>query len=373
MTKLIDAILSLMVTLLVVTAVLAAGGQAEAKGGTDKECKDQQLTGSEGGKNVDLVVTGQCEVLAGKHTFDEVNILDKGKLIFTDAKIDFWASSILVENGGSLVAGTPSAPIGTNPGAVVTIHLSGAAQGTGGTGVRCKSTSADETTPGERCGVPLDIWNSNVDAHGHPGDPSKAKRVSELPSGSTYPGPTDDYFYAYHPLLHDEGDPKAYFGYKVLGVSYGGTLELYGKKGACTKDCGLPSTTGQSWVRLNKTVSPNDAGTTTTLVVDSPVDWKKFDQIVVTTTDYLPGHSELLTVAADTNNGTTVTVDEKVKHHHNGARYPIPSEAVSKLALGSFVSQGAETRAAVALLSRSIKIVSAGAPLDDDFPPRDVV
>jgi len=46
----------------------------------------------------------------------------RGTLLFTDNKIDFWAESILVENTGSLIAGSTTAPIGTADG-LVTIHL----------------------------------------------------------------------------------------------------------------------------------------------------------------------------------------------------------------------------------------------------------
>jgi hypothetical protein len=47
------------------------------------------------------------------------------------------------------------------------------------------------------------------------------------------PGNVNDCFYSYMPLDYDGGGTTpGYFGYKVLAVSYGGTLQLYGKKGA---------------------------------------------------------------------------------------------------------------------------------------------
>jgi hypothetical protein len=288
----------------------------------------------------------------------------KGKLHFEDKgeEIHFWANAILVETDGSLVAGEPSKRFG-DEGGKLTIHLYGVPQPSGGSGVGCRT--------GDTCGVPAKIWASNVDDHGHPGNPAQARKVSDKAFDDVrgeYRGPVDDYFYAYEPLFHDDGDPKAYFGYKVLGVSHGGTLQLYGKKGSCVSGCDNPRTTGESWVRLNQTVSPADAGDKTTLIVDSAVDWTAGDQIVLTTTDYLPGHSELLTVAEDTKNGKTVKLREKVAYHHNGERYPIPSEAVSKLQLSDDVSKGAETRAAVGLLTRSIRIVSGGADAGKEFP-----
>ena len=57
-----------------------------------------------------------------------------------------------------------------------------------------------------------------------------------LPSANDYVGVKDDYFYPYHPLPHDDADMQGYFGYKVLAVSYGGTLQLFGKKGATYGD-----------------------------------------------------------------------------------------------------------------------------------------
>ena len=330
-----------------------------------EECVNGTLVGLEGGADTDLLVSGRdCTISKGVHKYRNVHVWGNGRLIFVDdgEEIHFWATAILIETDGSLIAGRSTDRFGRK-GGKLTIHLYGPPQPSGGKGVRCHT--------GDTCGVPEKIWTSNVDEHGHPGNPAAARKVSDKAFDDVraqYRGPVDDYFYAYHPLFHDEGDLKAYFGYKVLGVSHGGTLQLHGEKGACTQNCSEPRTTGESWVRLDRTVSPGDPGPTSTLIVDAPVHWKKDDQIVVTTTDYLPGHSELLTVAKDTDNGTTVEVKEKVKYHHNGQRYPIPGDAVDRLKLSDDVKKGAETRAAVALLSRSIRIVSAGAELDQPFP-----
>jgi len=313
---------------------------------------------------IDIRITDRCQVKAGTYKFGNVNIVDGGKLIFTDAKIDFWASSILIENGGSLLAGDGDKPIGQNGGAL-TIHLWGKDQ-TGndpnkqGTGIRCLSDDVGQ------CGVPDEIWHSNMHI-----PPSQARKVSSLSDANAYPGPKDDYFYAYHPLPFDGGadarNAVGYFGYKVIGVSYGGILQLYGRKGAtyATPECGpAPTSSGTSWARL---ASPA-AQDTSALVVDRPLSLKADDQIVVTTTDYLPGHSEQLTVASEVNCGTQITVKEKLKHAHNGARFSltaVPDEVGLDSALRK---DGAETRAAVGLLTRSIRIVSAGDTLNDDFP-----
>src|SRR5262245_59124873 len=135
------------------------------------------------------------------------------------------------------------------------------------------------------------------------------------------PGGVTDYFYAYDPLPYDDGGVvKGYFGYKVLALSYGGTLQLFGKKGA-TYGTVDPSNSGTSWVRLAQTLPVGG----TTLVLDRPVDWSPGDQIVVTTTDYLPGHSEQLTIAPGgvSADKMTVTVMEPARYIHNGERFDL--------------------------------------------------
>src|SRR5260221_4674103 len=78
------------------------------------------------GPPIDLEVTGPCKVPAGNYFYRNVNISSTkmgskadpvppgGTLTFQDATIDFWANSILVENGGTLRAG--AADDGTEPG-----------------------------------------------------------------------------------------------------------------------------------------------------------------------------------------------------------------------------------------------------------------
>ena len=67
----------------------------------------------------------------GVYVFHNVNIVAGGSLTFDDTRIDFHAESIIVENGGTLSAGTVMHPIGMNPpikgevGARVRIYLWG--------------------------------------------------------------------------------------------------------------------------------------------------------------------------------------------------------------------------------------------------------
>jgi hypothetical protein len=317
---------------------------------TVDHCDSGTLTA--GGPTVDLDLSGHmCTVLGSTnpYIFHNVNIYNNGILRFMDAKIDFYAESILVENNGALEAGTaPFLPIGT-AGGVLTIHLYGAAADPG---ITCKS---DPTT----CGVESGIWTNTNSA-------TACTPVS-------LPGIVSDCFYKYETL--DDGDVSgAYFGHKVLGVSYGGTLHLSGRKGVNTGADADVSSSGTSWARLDASLS---AGAQV-LHVDRFVDWRKGDHIVVTTTDYLPGHSEELIITEQpifhiprgrttihfTTNPDGVT-PKGLKWTHYGERFKIPLGDVRKLGLGF---NHVDTRAAVALLSRSIRIVSEGnSPVANSF------
>jgi hypothetical protein len=323
------------------------------------------------GNGQDLEVTGAC-VANGKgggvYKYRNVNIFTAsgsksgGSLTFQESlnsKIKFYAESIVVEAGGSLIAGTPTNPIGSQGGSVE-IHLWGAASDAG---IECKS-------PGGSCGVPNPIWISNIPNVQYP----SVGNLMKLGNG------VSDYFYQYPTFDPSDGDKPAYFGHKVLAVSYGGTLQLFGKKGsticdgsdpksqACQDDAD-PSNTGTSWVRLNASLIPS----ATSLTVDRPVDWQKNDQIVVTTTDYVAAHSETVTIAAVDKTGTQITLSKKtpIQYPHNGVAYDLTSHNIPK-DIGPQTSNGTnettiETRAAVALLSRSIRVVSEGDTLKKSF------
>jgi len=318
------------------------------------DCSSGTLTN---GNGEDLIINNACTVNAGLYTYGNINIGGGGTLTFSDAVIDFWAASILIENNGSLEAGV-SSPIGA-AGGKLTIHLYGKDQGTNGSGITCKTDDI--------CGIPRQsIWNTNGS------------------SLVTLPGGYQDYFYQYQPLDYDGGNSTGYFGYKVLAVSYGGTLQLFGAKGVAVHypvDL-KPWQSGTSWARLNK----NAAAQTSSLYLDRVVDWAANDRIVVTTTDYLPGHSEELTVTDnDTKSGVSViTVAERLQYPHYGQVYPYPETLPAGIGPNpdpnvdaarcgtSSTGQAlrcAETRAAVGLLTRSIRIVSEGDKLGDLFPP----
>jgi cell migration-inducing and hyaluronan-binding protein len=345
----------------------------------------------------DLLVTdGECRVPPGDYYYGNVNIIKNGRLIFEEQgsnKTDFWASSIVVEAGGYLYAGAYNfdKPYGTS-GGVLTIYLYGKDQSDGdpvnspGQGALCRSEENDSYGP---CGIPKRLWDDN----------------GKTPGGLVYG--IDDYFYQYGPLHGDDkcndgstwtADKKCktadgkvgYFGYKTLAVSYGGGVFMRGYKGAIyDKDPSLlinhPEasvdadhlSSGTSWMRLADGHSLKGGDDTLTLEEAPGNKWQKGDQIVVTTTDYLPGHSEELKI--EEIDGKTIKFSPRIKWPHNGVRYGGPNDKsgaandptknqwtrrlddrVKSSLDPDLVKNGAETRAAVALLTRSIRIVSAG-------------
>jgi cell migration-inducing and hyaluronan-binding protein len=315
------------------------------------------------GSGEDLeVTTGTCHVKAGLYKYRNVNIYKGGELLFDDTgSTDFWAASIIVERDGSLVAGSAQQPYGVN--GTLTIHLWGAQQGTGqGQGVAAPCKYDDH------CGVPIDLWDSNTMSQINPSSCTHAIDVQNWKQN--LPGNVDDCFYQYMPLTYDTGGtPPGYFGYKVLGVSFGGTLQLFGIKGS-TRDPQLASNSGISWARLTQTLKGKRVTLETTFTLDRKVNWKKGDEIVLSPTDYVASHAEVLTLAADAEEqgtGSLITVVRGPFFGHYGEVYPLPP--ASELHGTGPDQTSVDTRAAVGLLSRSIRIVSAKDEIGQDFPP----
>ena len=319
-------------------------------------------SGCEGGKlqagtGEDIVIDSSCTVGAGTYHYGFVNIVNGGTLNFEDQSIDFWAKSILVENEGSLIVGSFHKPIGNT----VTFHLYGAENETpGAAGITCKTTAPDGT---KICGVPKEKW-------------SKWGQWMRLPSG------VSDYFYAYLTLPGDDIDYNngknkrlsgdSYFGLKTLAVSFGGTLQMFGKKGAESHDPNPHDDdfSGESWVRLNKSVAANG----TELVLDRKVDtWEEGDWIVVTATDYIPNHSEMRRIDSVGTDGdhSVITLKTALDYPHNGEKYDLTKHNIpDRLNIDKEKNymEGVDTRAAVALLTRSIRIVSEGAAFNQPLP-----
>jgi hypothetical protein len=336
-------------------------GRATAATVTCDDSKGKSLLPNDAtsGMTTDLAVTGPCEVKGSaslpslKYYFHSVNIYiapsaaSGGNLTFDDALTDFYAENIVVEQGGSLIAGSKTMPIGM-AGGLVTIHLWGAP---GDSGVTCKSPN---------CGIPSPPMGTNT-----------RTMNPTMCASSALPGGVNDCFYDYDALDSSDttsGNTGAFFGHKVLALSYGGTLQMFGAKGAtytataatgCMEDS--PSCTGTSWVRLNKNALPGD---TSLQVAGALNNWQDKDNIVLTTTDYLPGHSEQLTISGTpsvSDNVTTITLATPVQYPHNGQTFDLSNTTFPGISrLGPNFPSSAEMRAAVGLLSRSIRIISDG-------------
>jgi cell migration-inducing and hyaluronan-binding protein len=409
--KLCASLLAAVLLVLGAGAAKAAPSEVVCGNGNDLPVRELQPP-----DQPDLKVTGTCVVRLGadRHYFySSVNILGGGELRFRESdslrksQTDFWASSIIIENDGAMTAdgGGPDTPFGSY-GGTLTIHLYGKNEAVWNPvdqkfdkenlGAVCKSE-----TPAP-CGIPQKTWDDN------------GQNKVNLPGQSVA-----DYFYQYGPLRGDgrctdgsvfriDRDGKGvcdtatakvgYFGNKVLAVSYGGTLKLAGYKGATydarDKD---PLNSGWSWMRLADGNSLKRDDTSLILERDPAGKWAANDEIVVTTTDYLPGHSEKLAIDAGYTGGATVGVRAvesptgKIQWPHNGTRYGGPNDAENKrwakqgqpspdgrlpnhLQVSmdwDLVKSGAETRAAVALLTRSIQIVSAGDTAGQALGPTD--
>ena len=332
----------------------------------------------------------------GNYFYGNVNIVAGGSLIFkeptgTGTLVNFWASNIIVEAGGSLIAGSENTPYGSRRG-VLDIYIYGPNQSTGnpatspGQGALCYGQLSGTTGP---CGIPLSLWTDN------------GTSLQTMPGA----GAISDYFYQYGPNYGDskctDGTTWAngqcgtsagqvgYFGYKVLAVSYNGTLKLFGYKGTPLKRAKavrpfspfFPSQGGQgssfsassrrTRLRIPKNRTPsrppklpprpstlrrsmpilataasagcawppifprrpqgNKGNPNELILSQAPGDrwWSANDnkstpdQVVVTTTDYLPGHSEKLTIRKL--KSTMLSFWDPVEYPHNGMKYPVAS------------------------------------------------
>ena len=186
--------------------------------------------------------TGTINTVSGTYVYRNVNVYSGGSLTFDDAEIDFHVHSILVEKGSTLQAGGSSGLKGP-----LTIWLWGSSDLTNS--ITCLSDTKNQ------CGVPDDVWKSN------PNVPMKTMAGMSCNSIPDPPYiPRGECFYQYE--VADTGAPTgAYFGNKVLAVSYGGTLTLTGAKGIRTGFIETkPADSGTSWVRLNETLNGGEPG-----------------------------------------------------------------------------------------------------------------
>jgi hypothetical protein len=380
-------------TTLITLLLLTFSAIAAAK---DVACDNQTLQQNSPTDYMDnLKVVGVCNVTGTgpgplKFYFHNVNIINGGELKFHDDNdIDFYAESILVEFAGKLTAVTTQSgylPQTSQLAGVLpyrkrlTIHLWGAPSDPG---IECASPSGQMGAP---CGIPDQLWSANPEMADAlmmemPPPPKQPKnQPCKSITGYSQYLPGDDCFYQYEvqDSADRQGNRKAYFGHKVLAVSFGGSLQLFGSKGVsylmqgqqCMpsmpgNECN-PAFTGKSWVRLTGVTDP------THITVSSAVDWQQNDVLAVTPTDYLPSHTEEVIVDSVSTDGKSITLKSPgLKWGHNGNTF---SFAAAPVGVGPNndpnlpeLNRAIDTRAAVALLTRNIQIVSAGNTPADSF------
>lgn len=333
-------------------------------------------------------IANQCYQIksnAQPYLYNYVNVVAGGALVFVDdgGTIDFRVNALLVEQGGCVKAGAWNAQFGSNGGK---LRL-----GWWGSDPTTQGQNQTPTTRGIYC------VGANGTADGQCYDPALTQTPhyctggsdATNPCSSTTPNAKGD-----NPRFEGYGEPLNFdgatsskpnlFGYKVFAVSYSGSVELFGKKGTTPEEpsqpvasCPTPtnqydvnawaSLSGSSWARLQPT------GTTLgTLTLDRSVDWGDGDQLMVTTSDWYPSHSEVVTIAPGGNQGAgkIALTGSGLAYPHNGPLVDVATQLGDAKKLSPTGNQNTEVdlRAAVGLLSWSIVIYSLGGASSTAFP-----
>ena len=363
-------------TLLTFFASPNVGTAADCKPITDLPTKPIVSTdGSFPASPPDITISDCRTVAPGTYTSGYINIVAGGTLQFNETQnsvTNFYAKSILVEQGGTLVAGAYNAPFGAD-GGKLTIGLWGAGP----------ANIASNPTPDY----------SPIACVGNSGTCYSADTVGKYCTGTDPTDPCNSpsgsdnaYFQGYQPLPYDG---TGIFGYKTLAVSYGGSLELFGNKGVeakyqvepkPTNACEIPTTdqtdinswasgSGSSWGRLNGDVK---SGSNAPLQLDRDLGLEAGDKLVLSPTDWHPGHHELLEVASYNSGSMQATLTSAPAYDHQGTAYRVAADALSSPT--TTPNSQVDVRGAVGLLSRSIIIRSMGSTYDQttgkpvDFP-----
>jgi len=369
----------------------------------------------------DLVVNGACTVkLVDDYYYGNVNILDGGsrpssKPSGNGTHLKFWASSIIVENGGSLIAGSATAPYGSRRRRVDHLYLRRQPERHG------PVPEPDAGRPGERPRARRPL--SEQGDEGHEGDePDErqvrrdsrywplrhpARRLDGQRKDGRFQMPGEgnikDAFYRYGPMYGDElcSDGKTKWSKttfcpldktsryaSAIGSAISATrswrcLMAALCSSSATRDASAQSHSAERWVqgvfgnlgqkfpqgqkeessggtdtdkearglaaqnrqrRIPSLAAPDAAGcawrqicrrrarpaswTLSATTGDkwlSPNDPKDVpNQLVITPTDYLPGHWDPLTISKV--GGNTVTFTGTVEWPHSGTKYPIASK-----------------------------------------------
>ncbi len=335
--------------------------------------------GSVGDNPPDLIVD-TCQVVgSGLHVYGYVNVIDGGTLYFADdgGQIDFRANSILVQQGGTVRAGAWCCPFGSY-GGTLDIGLWGSdPTGQGKTptpttaGIDCVDASGNAT----HCFSPQLVATSHYCTVSGSDDPCSSTVAPSVGDNALFQGSTD---HGGGGLPFDAGAP---FGYKVLAVTYGGSLELFGAKGVAATDrtdpslpdttCAVPTPSAQDdptawaalsgggWARLDATAP----AASSSIAIDRVVNWQQGDKLVVASTDWHASHSEQVVIAGITG-PQTFELNAPLDYGHYGEIYDVAADIPTPPS----ANQQVDTRAAVGLLSRDIRVYSLGDTYDQPLP-----
>jgi hypothetical protein len=328
----------------------------------------------------DLIVDTCLKVGSGQHVYGYVNVIDGGTLHFEDdgGSIDFRANSVLVQQGGRVKAGSWCCPFGVHGGKLDI--------GLWGNDPTDQGTITTPTPAGIGC-----VDSTGLPAHCFPHRPTATPYYctvpnSDDPCSSTTPTPEVDNNALFEGHVdHGAGglpfDAGAAFGYKVLAVGYGGSLELFGAKGVAPQyrtdpsvrqtTCEVPTPeaqhdheawaalSGESWARLNATALAGSGN----VVLDRSVAWEPDDEVVITTTDWHTSHTEVRRINNNDGNGQ-LTLNGNLFFDHYGEVYDVRDDVPDPPNPNHTV----DVRAAVGLLSRDIRVYSLGEQWNEPFP-----
>ena len=185
---------------------------------TASDCSMETLPGS---TQQSCVIKNGCFTVSGTMSMGYINVHSKGTLIFSDASdVTLTAKSILVEQGGYLFAGCAAVPFGANTGSRLEIVLSG-------------TVADDPIACLSQAGAPGDCFPTGLSGNtycasaGDPDDPCQATSGSDSALFEAEVGAVSTGGGKY-PVLHSA---QGQFGRKVLAISYGGHVRLYGAEG----------------------------------------------------------------------------------------------------------------------------------------------
>ena len=356
------------------------------------------------GTRIEAIVKNKCYVFdqesTGGNVYEHLNVLDGGRIYFVDPGMDgpdartlhFKVSALLIEKGGVVQAGSPACPFGKEGGKLA-IGIYGTDPTEQGTkvpppskaGIQCMTNDDPDTSV--RCFPSSAYKSGHYCTVANSDDPCSSTEEPDFE-------PKNHLLGKYGTLNFDDNP----WGYKTIGVAYGGTLALYGYKGAKPLQdpkfkqfdpddhCAVPDAsgldvtemqswadlTGNSWARLAGSTE-DAAAATTTLTLDRDLsvapgvtDWKVGDEIVVGATDWYPNHSEQRTIRKITAGGGRTQIEVDIlKFPHSSVMF----DAGQQRDFSSPVTRTTvDMRAVVGLLSRSIQVYSLGRTANEEFP-----